>query len=192
VDYELKRQRLIMENIKNLGKDIHIFLCVIAVIAASIIINILIRSGYGMEGFVIGIENYEIIRDADSFEIILVTIYTRIKQLAVVYVLYRLVDSEMAYNGIVMFSAFAAGSMICIQTFYEGLTGVIELILFLFPHYIFYFLAIRTMYIKVKRCNKIGTRGMLIVFFAFSTGILCELFFSKIFLNEFYQYMGLN
>jgi hypothetical protein len=181
-----------MDNIKSIGKDLHIFLCVMAVIVSSVIFNILIRSGYTMDGFVIGRENYEIISNADFFELTFITLFTRFKQLAVIYVLYRLVNSELAYDGIIMMCSFIVGGMICIQTFYQGISGVIELVLFLFPHYIFYFLAVKTMYTQLKRCGKTGTRGLMVVLLLFLSGVLCELFFSKIFLREFYQYVVLK
>jgi hypothetical protein len=181
-----------MDNIKSIGKDVHIMLCVMAVIVSSIIINILIKSGHSMDGFVVGRDNYEVLMSSDFVEAVFLTLFTRLKQFAVVFVLYRLINSELAYNGIIGCCSFVAGGMVCVQTFYGGLTGVFELMMFLFPHYIFYFLTVRTMYIRIKRSGKTGTGGFAVAFSFFIVGIICELFFSKIFLNEFYQYLVLG
>jgi hypothetical protein len=184
--------QLPMDNIKSMGREIHIFMCIVATIIASIIFNILIKSGYTLESLIIGRENYEILKNADFLELTLVTFFTRIKQVLIVYVLYRLINPDIVYSSMVIVSSFVAGGMICVQTFYEGFLGVLELILFFFPHYIFYFLLVRIIYIQMKKNRKIVAGRVMLVLILFLSGMLCELIFSKIFLNEFYQYMVLT
>jgi hypothetical protein len=178
-----------MDNIRSVGKDIHIFACVISVIAASIIVNLAIKSGYNLDAFIIGRDNYEMIDSAVLSEVIFVTVYTRLRQLAVVYILFRLINPEITYNAVIAVFSFIAGGMVCIQTFYEGFYGVAGFLLFLFPHYIFYFFVLRTLYLQIRRSGKVNMRFFMIVFLLLASGVISELLFSKIFLNEFYQYI---
>jgi hypothetical protein len=178
-----------MENKKTTGRDIHVFICVVSLVAATITTNIVLSFGFEMDIFVVGRENYESLVKADLTSLVFATLFIRFRQLFIIYLLYRLVRAESVYNMALSFFSFVVGAMICIQTFYSGISGVVEFLLYLFPHFIFYFLIIRVIYVYIKAYGKLSTRCFIMAMLYFAIGLLCELFFSKIFLGQFYQYI---
>ena len=78
--------------------------------------------------------------------------------------------------------------------FYLGLAGVWFLLLCLFPHYLIYIGLLY--YLSVQMAKVPETRRkkeivLLIVIAVLLAGILCESIFSKIFLQNFIQYIGM-
>jgi hypothetical protein len=178
-----------MENKKNTGRDIHVFICVISLVAATVTTNIVLSFGIEMDIFVVGRENYESLVNADFTALVFATLFIRCRQLFIIYLSYRLVRAESVYNMVLSFLSFSLGAMICIQTFYSGISGVVEFVLYLFPHFIFYFMIIRVMYVYIKAYGKLSTRCFIVVLLYFAIGLFGELFFSKFFLGQFYQYI---
>lgn len=163
-----------------------------SVIISSFIVNFMILSGFTFDNIIINREIFLLVFERPYKLICFIVIYKRIKQLLLIYVLYKLVNAELAYNILISILSFAVGIFISVQSYYEGFAGVVEYILYLFPHYIFYMLIIGTLYRYKKRCisSKIYTFLLIVLFFL--SGILCELFFSKFFLYQIYQYMVLD
>lgn len=180
-----------MENVKFIKNNVQVYLGLAAVILASIIINIFLRAGYSFDELVVGRGEYIKLIQNSIQDVALVTIIKRLKQLLIVYVIYKIINIDIAYCAVTTILCFLFGSMISIQSYYGGVMSVIELLLFLLPHYIFYILIIRNMYVYVKWKNRSKVYVCVMILLLFMSGLLCEIFFSRFFLNEFYQYMVL-
>lgn len=178
-----------MEKVKYIKDNIRIYIGLVAVIVSSIIINICIRAGYSFDSIIIGREQYEQIITLPLGNVAIVVVLKRLKQLALVYVLYKLFGVELGYSIVLCSLAFVFGGFLSVQAFYSGFMGIVEFILYLLPHYVFYILIIRIMYTLIKYSNKGFWYAFALITLLFLSGILCELFFSRFFLNGFYQYM---
>ncbi len=164
---------------------------VFTVMLASVVVNVFIKCGLGFEYMCLGRE------DLCSNEIlpysvtILYVLFTRLKQLIFIILLMKIINTDIVYNILMIFIGGIFGVFATIQTYYGGLTGLAELLLFLLPHCIFYLLLLFMIYSHYKNWSKENFQIGKIMFCAviFCTGVVCEGFFSRIFLENFYQHI---
>lgn len=166
-------------------------LLVFSVLISCLTINIFIRAGFDFE--YMKLSSGVLINDSEScFNItVLYVLYVRIKQLIFVILLMKILNTETVYNCIIIFLGVVFGAMGTIQTYYSGLVGIGELILYILPHYIFYILLIHLLFRFYKGFYREESRFGRILFLVviFIGGIVAEAVFSRFFLQNFYQYI---
>lgn len=165
---------------------------VFVVLFASVIANVLIKCGLDLGYMRLSFDiSYDINNVTSYSTSILYILFTRLKQLIFIILLIKMINADVIYNLIIMFFGFIFGIFATIQTFYNGLTGIIELMLFLLPHYIFYMVLIHFIYKHYKNWSKDSMQFVKIIFLVvlFCAGVVSEGLFSRIFLENFYQHI---
>ena len=164
-------------------------LLVVMVVFASIIINLFIKGGYDFEYLILSTENM-LLEDTYISSLIYVLI-TRIKQLFIIILCIKVFGSNMIKNSISIIICFLFGMLSTVQSYYFGFVGIIEIIIYMFPHYLIYYILIGEM-CKIGKShagNKIPIGKKCLIFILFLVGIVFEGIFSRFFLEKFYQYI---
>lgn len=164
---------------------------IIAVVFASFIINLFIKSGLNFEYLCLQVEEIKVISDSSYLSLMLYVLIKRIKQAVLVVILMRVIKPDIVYNAIIVLLSGMLGILLTVQTYYAGIAGVFLLILYIIPHYIVYIILIKYIYDHyLGNLVDIGkTKFFLITILLLLIGVLCEGVFSRFFLNKFYQYM---
>lgn len=164
---------------------------VFIVLFASLMANILIKCGVDFEYLGMSFEQYSFENDIAYSSSIMYIAFTRLKQGILIFLLMKTLNPEVIYNCINIFLGCYFGFLLSVQTFYSGVTGVSLLLLFIFPHYFFYLVLIYLVYRHYKNWSKESLRFPEIMFFLVlcCAGVVCEGFFSRIFLENFYQHI---
>lgn len=152
-------------------------------------INLFIRKGFDFE--YLHIDVYSI---NDSFKIEYLSMVSfvtlkRLKQFIILCILVNILNKDFVYNIIILLFGIALGIMLTVQTYYDGIVGIFLFILYIFPHYIVYFILLRE--ICTNSYEGSNVKKYVIYLLLFFMGLLFETFFSRFFLYKFYQYMVL-
>ena len=167
---------------------------VISVLLASLAINLFIRCGFDFEYLQLTSSGYSCISSVSYATSVLYILVKRLKQFVLIIIFMKIFNTELVYNCLTISLSFIFGIFVTIQTYYSGLSGVIELLLYLLPHYIFYLILFCLVYKHYKNWTKDNFQPSKIMFFLvlFCAGVICEGFFSRFFLDTFYQYIVIN
>jgi len=163
----------------------------LSVIFVSLIINICIRKDFDFSYLVISQEDMYSIIIREKREVFAYVLMKRLKQLFVVLILMKAFGVLRLYNIIVTILSGAAGLLLSVQIYYLGIEGVIILIFYILPHYIFYCVAIYyCQRVKLFSCNNgEDIKNLIGIVLIFVAGMVVEGIFMTNFLKFFYQHM---
>ncbi len=175
-------------------KDVDIsksLLLIISVIFASIIINLFIRCGFDFSYLKLSAADINKLDEVSYTTSAIFVLIKRLKHIILIVLFMKVIKPEIVYSLLMIALSFMFGVFVTTQTYYSGMTGVIELILYLFPHYIVYIVLLYEIHKLIKDWTKDSYQLGKIVFFMviLCCGVLCEGIFSRFFLERFYQYI---
>lgn len=168
------------------------YLCM--VLTGCILANIILRCDRDLQAFTLPFVESGRILSSSVRQTVVYVLIQRVKQVIVVYLLYKIFPAKHVFSIGVSALLLLFGFAISCQMFYLGIAGVWFLLLCLFPHYLIYIGLLY--YLSVQMAKVPETRRkkeivLLIVIAVLLAGILCESIFSKIFLQNFNQYIGM-
>ncbi len=172
-------------------QELYLYLFAISVVLASLAVNLFILKGYNHLRIDLLLEGMKGVSTRGAGDIFSYIVIKRLKQLFLVYVLLKTFKPEIILSVMsVLFGVFW-GMMISNQVYQNGFMGAILLVLCFIPHFPVYILVIKniTSTIQNKYRDKYLIMSILTIMFIFAIGIVCECYFSRIFLKEFYQHM---
>lgn len=168
------------------------YLCM--VLTGCILANIILRCDRDMQAFTVPFVESGKLLSTSIRQTVVYVLIQRVKQVVVVYLLYKIFPPKHVFSIGVSILLFLFGFVVSCQMFYLGLAGVWFLLLCLFPHYLIYIGLLYYLSVEVRKvAEDRRKKGMvlLIVMAVLLAGILCESIFSKIFLKNFLQYIGM-
>lgn len=173
----------------------HIFYYLCIVLAGCILVNILLRCDVNMQAFVLPLKESDQMMDASVRQTVLYVVFQRVKQIVILYLLYKVFPPGIVFSICMSGLMFLLGASVSLQMYYEGISGVWFLLLCLLPHYLIYLVVMFYMAVWMRKENYESKEKKIVVLFflmlAFAIGILSESILSKIFLKNFLQYIGL-
>lgn len=164
-------------------------LVLVAIIFSCIVINLFMRRHVDF-GY-LNLSVYDISLRAKTEATVLVYIFLkRLEQYIVIFAMMRLLKTELIYQGIIIVLGMMFGVLCSVQTYYDGVMGVVLLLLYLLPHYVIYLFLLYV----TKRFLSFPDKRKYLRFVAFAAfilllGVLSEGIISRFFLSKFYQYM---
>ena len=168
---------------EKLKSRVFYYLCM--VLAGCILANIVLRCDRNLQAFILPFTDSSRLAGVSVHQTLLYVLLQRIKQVVVVYLLYKVFPPKAVFSIGMSALLFLFGFVISCQMFYLGLSGVWFLLLCLFPHYLA---------VEVRKAgedkNKKRMAAMILIL-TFFVGILSESILSKIFLKNFLQYIGM-
>lgn len=171
-----------MDNNKSLKIE---YLCIAFFLISVIVLNVMIKLDYSFEYMTISLSELKGILDRNSIGALLQISLKRLKQYIFLFLLIKVTKKDTAINCVFIILSIILGIFMTVNCYYFGLSGIVEIIVLLCPHFIAYYILLKltNRYIRlgnVKELKNIVTLSLLFV-----TGMLCEVFFSKIFLGFF-------
>lgn len=166
----------------------------ISVVFASFIINLFIRNGLDFNYLSLSVDEIKLMSDASYISMMLYILIKRMKHVLLVLILMKVLKPDFVYNSILILLSVMLGILLTVQTYYVGIAGVFLLILYIIPHYIVYVMLINYIYEHyMGGLVDIGKlRFWMVTVLLLMIGVLCEGFFSRFFLDKFYQYMVIH
>ncbi len=161
-----------------------------AILFSSLIINLFLRRN--MDFGYLNLSVYDAAETAQTnMSVLLYVFIKRAEQFVIAFALMKLFRADVVYRCILVLLGMMFGTMSTIQTYYDGFSGVILLLLYLIPHYVVYLLLLNRTSVFLTYGKGDGKKMR---FFAFALallllGTISEGIFSRLFLNRFYQYM---
>ena len=177
---------------EKLKSRVFYYLCM--VLAGCILANIVLRCDRDLQVFLLPFTDSSRLAGVSVQQTLFYVLLQRTKQVAVVYLLYKVFPPKAVFSIGMSALLFLFGFVISCQMFYLGLSGVWFLLLCLFPHYLIYF---GMLYYLAAEARKVGEdknkkrMAAMILILTFFVGILSESILSKIFLKNFLQYIGM-
>ncbi len=115
----------------------------------------------------------------------------KLKQLFLLFLLMKAFGGKQIYNMVMILLGGVFGFVISAQIYYLGLTGVLIILAYIFPHYIFYILAMvyENSTGLFEMVTKDNIKKIFIFTMIFAVGVFFECLFMTFFLKNFYQYM---
>ncbi len=115
----------------------------------------------------------------------------RIKQLIVLLIIMKAFGSKNTYNFLMILLGSILGFVLSIQVYYVGMGGIIIFMVYIFPHYLIYLLAMYYSSITnmFERGNDSNIKKVMSFALIYVVGIVVECVFMTFFLKIFYQYM---
>ena len=161
------------------------------VFIGSVLANIMIWRGQDISMFYLPYSDYDSVNAISGKGIMIYVLLERTKQFLIIFLIYKVAPKTLVFRMITTSLLFVFGFVISCQMYFLGLTGVVWLILCLFPHYIIYILLIYNLF----RYKEIGTDqrqrvlyiGVLVLYFVL--GVVSESIFSRILIKNFLQYI---
>ncbi|MCM1288144.1 MAG: hypothetical protein NC240_07510 [Clostridium sp.] len=167
-------------------------LLLVTIFLSSFLINLFIRRGLSFEYLTLSAYDMRDVLSSRMAPSIIYIIFKRGKQLAIIWMLMKVLKTEYVYNTLLVIMSGMFGIMATVQCYYLGLNGMLTLLIFLLPHYIVYFLIIKFLYDYYGGGGYEKTKILILFAILFSIGVMCEGFFSRFFLFKYYQYMVLG
>lgn len=177
---------------EKLKSRVFYYLCM--VLAGCILANIVLRCDWDLQVFILPFTDSGRLAEVSVQQTLFYVLLQRTKQVAVVYLLYKVFPPKAVFSIGMSALLFLFGFVISCQMFYLGLSGVWFLLLCLFPHYLIY---LGMLYYLAAEARKVGEdknkkrMAAMILILTFFVGILSESILSKIFLKNFLQYIGM-
>lgn len=163
----------------------------LSVVFVSIIFNLCIRKNINFEYLSIGIDDMYAIIHRSNRDVISYVIFKRLKQLLIILILIKAFGCGTIYNTLLVSLSGILGLLLSVQVYYLGIQGVIVLLLYLLPHYIFYCVSFyyckRTKLFESKTDENI--KNLICIIIIYVAGMVVEGVFMTNFLKFFYQHM---
>lgn len=177
-----------MDNRKRYDGNLIFVMC--AILFSSLIINLFLRRNADF-GY-LNLSVYDTAKTAQTnLSVLLYVFIKRAEQFVIAFALMKLLRPDVVYRFILVLLGMMFGTMSTIQTYYDGFSGVILLLLYLLPHYVVYLLLLNRTSVFLTYGKGDGKK---LRFFAFALallllGTILEGILSRFFLYKFYQYM---
>lgn len=170
-------------------KNVMIF--VGAIIIATFAVNFMLRQNKDFGYLNLSVYDY-VGKNVLSVPVAVFIFFRRLKQFVIIYAVMKLLKNETLLYAIIAFLGAMYGVLSCVQVYYDGLNGVILLLLYVMPHYILYiFLIIKTSeFIRYGSGEHRYARFFTFALVILIVGVGLESIISRFFLTNFYQYMG--
>lgn len=160
-------------------------------IVVSIMFNLFIRNEIDYSYVILDIYDVKNMVLQDKNIIIPTIVMNRLKQLFLLFILMKAFGGKQVYNMAMILLGGVLGFVISAQIYYLGLSGVLIVLAYILPHYIFYILAMT--YVNYtglfEKATKENMKKILIFVMIFVVGMAFECIFMTFFLKNFYQYM---
>lgn len=175
---------------EKLKSRVFYYLCM--VLAGCILANVVLRCDQDLQVFMLPYTDRSRLAGVSVQQTLFYVLLQRTKQIVVVYLLYKVFPPRAVFSVGMSALLFLFGFVVSCQMFYLGLRGVWFLLLCLFPHYLIY---LGMLYYLAAKVCKVGEdknkkrMAVLILIMMFFVGIVSESILSKIFLNNFLQYI---
>lgn len=167
------------------------FMALVSIGFVSLILNLFIRNEMDFSYLLIDINSISNIISINKKSIIEYIMYSRLKQMFIIIILFKAFGTAKIYNALVIIFSSFLGFMLSIQVYYIGIDGIWILLVNVLPHYIFYYFSVWYGF-KVRIFSN-GIREeykkILIFCIIFVIGMVFECFFMTFFLKIFHQYM---
>ena len=121
---------------EKLKSRVFYYLCM--VLAGCILANIVLRCDRNLQVFILPFTDSSRLAGVSVQQTLFYVLLQRTKQVAVVYLLYKVFPPKAVFSIGMSALLFLFGFVISCQMFYLGLSGVWFLLLCLFPHYLIY------------------------------------------------------
>lgn len=177
-------------NIKKQTAQLNGIIFIVAIAAAVVGTNICIRRNIDMGCISLSVYNLPS-HDNTGIQVMLYVLITRFKQFIIMVALMKLFKAETVLKVMIALLGVMYGCLSCVQTYYDGFMGVLLLLIYILPHYIFYtYLMVRTSaFISGKTKEHRYAMFFIFAFVIILAGVFMECIISRFFLNKFYQYM---
>lgn len=164
-------------------------LIILAVIASSIVINVFFKMGFDFDYLTLSFDSVAEKSQGLNLSLLMYVLFVRLKQFLFIILLMKVLNIDIIYNTICILFGLGLGIIITVQTFYCGIYGIGELIIYMFPHFLIYIYLINMLYLLFKNFNRDYLNFGKIVFFLmlFCFGVSCEGIFSRFFLGKFFN-----
>lgn len=161
------------------------------VIFFSLIINLFISSGYDFSYLCMYPADTNYIKINSDISAFIYVLIKRIKQCFLFFLLMKVINQVIIYNGFLMLVSGFVGIMLTVQSYYCGFDGIALLLLYMLPQYIIYYIVVKNLYefSYINRQNECWIRYIVLILILLLIGTLCESFFLRFFLMKYYQYM---
>ena len=163
----------------------------ISTVVVCIMFNLFIRNEIDYSYMILDIYDVKNMIIQDKGVVITTIIMNRLKQLVLLFILMKAFGGKQIYNMIMILLGGVFGFVISAQIYYLGLPGILIILAYIFPHYIFYILAM--VYENATGLFEIVAKENIKKFFiftmVFAVGVIFECVFMTFFLKNFYQYM---
>lgn len=164
----------------------------VTIFLSSFLINLFIRRGLDFEYLTLSAYDMRDVLSSRMAPSIIYIVFKRAKQLAIIWMLMKVLKTEYVYNTLLVIMSGMFGIMATVQSYYLGMNGMMILLIFLLPHYIVYILIIKLLYDYYGGSGYEKTKILILFAILFSIGVMCEGFFSRFFLFKYYQYIVLG
>lgn len=170
---------------------INVMIFVGAIIIATFVVNFMLRQNKDFGYLNLSVYNY-VGENVLSVPVVAFIFFRRLKQFVIIYAVMKLLKNDIILYAIIAFLGAMYGVLSCVQVYYDGLNGVILLLLYVMPHYILYiFLIIKTSaFIRYGSGEHRYARFFTFALVILIVGVGLESIISRFFLTNFYQYMG--
>ncbi len=179
---------------------LRIIVFLFSIAAASFIANYLIVSGCSLRYLGIDMSAVNSTLSDENLSVFMVTVFQRIKQLVIIILLFKFIKTDLVLAVLIGLSGVIIGLLVSVETYYQGITGVIYTILCFFPHFVFYCINIKLLseyYGDSHKRSFFSGNGaklkfVIINLLVFLLGVGSELIINRFFLKNFYQYIVLD
>ncbi len=174
-----------MSDIKKIQNYNSLLLSMSVVFFSSLLINIIIKRGVSFDYLMFTLEDIKRIITLPPASSFIILFLKRLKQIAVVIVLMKLVKPEIIYNFCIVLLSALYGIIMSIQAYWGGIALVGVFIISILPHYIIYFLCIDLTYkfYKGRIFNKSKLKFIITILMSTVIGVLLEENFLRIILK---------
>ncbi len=163
----------------------------ISAVVVCIMFNLFIKNEIDYSYMILDIYDVKNMVIQEKGVVVSTIIMNRIKQLFILLLLMKAFGGKQIYNMVMIILGGVFGFVMSVQIYYLGLPGVLIILAYIFPHYLFYILAM--VYENTtglfEMVSKDNIKKIFIFIMIFSIGMFFECLFMTFFLKNFYQYM---
>ena len=169
---------------KNISLKIE-YICLGAFLISVIVMNILIKVGYNFDYMSISIIDLNNIVNKNDIYLLLQILIKRIKQYAFFFLIVKVTKKDVALNTVLLILSMVIGLFCTVNCYYLGVQGLFLFIILTFPHFVFYYILLKLTNQFIRLGSIKNVKNVITLVLIFVTGMLCESFFLKIFLQGF-------
>ncbi len=167
------------------------FLSLLSAVVVCIMFNLFVKNEIDYSYMILDLYDVRNMVLQEKSVIMTTVVINRVKQMLLLIILIKAFGGKQMYNVIMILLGGVLGFVISAQIFYLGLEGVLIVLAYIFPHYIFYILAMvyENSVGLFDTVNKENIKKNVTFIMIFLVGVILECFFMTFFLKNFYQYM---
>ncbi|MBE5953018.1 MAG: hypothetical protein E7257_02520 [Lachnospiraceae bacterium] len=167
------------------------FLSLLSAVIVCIMFNLFIKNEIDYSYMILDIYDVNNMVSQGKNIIITTIVINRLKQMVLLIILMKAFGGKNIYNIVMMLLGGVLGFVLSAQIYYLGLSGVLIILAYIFPHYVFYILAM--VYENNSGLFELGNKDNIkkisTFVMIFTVGVIFECLFMTFFLKNFHQYM---